>query len=88
MVVNEDPWVARCPVCGNTDQNQQVPITLALPSQCQACEVNPWKGRSNYEEILYFMCFNPACPGFEGVRVRYLTPKLDAKDVLLGALES
>ena len=77
MVVNEDLWIGRCPKCGNTDPNVQCPVTLGTPMQCQECPVNPWRGKGNYEEVLYYLCMHCG--------QRYLTPNVDPQDFLLEA---
>ena len=79
MIVNEDPWIARCPRCGNTAQNVQCPVTLATPPQCAECEVNPWVEKSDYKMIQYYICLR--------CNQRYLIPKVEARDILLGALD-
>jgi hypothetical protein len=71
MTVNEDPWIARCPRCGDTSQHTQCPITLGTPPQCAECQENPWKDKDHHT-ILYYLCM--VC------KIRYLTPKLERED--------
>ena len=75
MTVNEDLWIGKCPQCLDENPNVQVPITLGTPPQCHDCDVNPWKGKGNYEEVIYYLCQDCGC--------RYLTPKIEPKDILL-----
>ena len=70
--VNEEPWIAHCPKCGNTDQNVQCPITLGTPPQCAECHDNPWKDK-HLDMILYYLCMN--------CKTRYLLPKLEREEI-------
>jgi hypothetical protein len=72
MTVNEDPWIAKCPKCGNTDPNVQWPITMGTPPQCAECKENPWRERGGYHVIQHYLCMN--------CKLRYLTPKLERED--------
>ena len=74
MTVNEDPWVLRCPRCGDTSQHTQCPITLGTPQKCGECPDNPWRDKENpaFHEILYFLCMK--------CKTRYLTPKVSKDD--------
>ena len=72
MTVNEDPWILKCPKCGNTDPNVQCPISLGTPKQCAECPDNPWKDRPGYEKILHYTCMH--------CHINYLTPKLERED--------
>ena len=71
--VDEDPWITKCPRCGDTNQNVQCPVSLGTPPQCAECTVNPWKGKSGYDLILYYICMKCG--------TRYLTPKLEREEI-------
>jgi hypothetical protein len=73
--VDESPWIRVCPRCGNSDKNQQCPITLGTPRTCSDCSVNPWKTKGGRDIILYYLC--TACGQ------HYLTPKVNPEDQLL-----
>ena len=78
--VDEDPYIQKCPQCGDTSLNTQVPVSMGTPPQCAECTVNPWKERPGYDMILYYMC--TTC------NIRYLTPKLEQEEVEYHMFES
>lgn len=73
MVVDESRWDRRCPRCGNTDKNLQVPITRGAP--CDHCGQVPFTEEPpGYEQILFYRCLR--------CQQRYLTPKVEPTDIL------
>ena len=70
--VNEDDWIIKCPRCGASDQNTQVPITMGTPPQCAECRVNPWKQGHGLDVLLHFKCMTCG--------QTYLIPKIEGDD--------
>ena len=75
--VDESLWEHRCPKCGDTDPANQCPVSFenAICPQCHAAVFPRTAGK---DTILFYHC--QACGQ------RYLIPRLNPDDLLLGLM--
>lgn len=68
--VDETPWTRKCPRCGDTNKNKQIPITMGAP--CPHCHTPIYKNPDKTDQLLYYQCFK--------CKQRYLTPVISKED--------